>query len=80
MFLIGLEAAGARHRYVHYHDVGGVRLECAVGVGGVVGFGDHAEIALVFQDAPVALPDDGMVVDQQDRNAWGLRGSHSPDA
>jgi hypothetical protein len=53
-------------------------FERAVSGGGVVGLGDHAKIALVFQDAPIALPDDGMVVDQQDRNALGL-GSGHPD-
>jgi len=30
----------------------------------------------MFENAPVALPDDGMVVDKQDRNAWGLRRGH----
>ena len=44
-----------------------MRLERAVSADGVVGLGDHAEVALVFQDAPITLPDDRMVVDQQDR-------------
>ena len=47
-------------------------LKARVGVGSVVGLGDDAKVALVFQHAPVALPHDGMVVDQQDRNALGL--------
>ena len=55
-----------------------MRLEREVGVDGVVGLGDDAEVALVLQHAAVTLPDDGMVVDQQDRNALGL-GSCHPD-
>ena len=30
------------------------------------GFGDHLEVALSFQHAPVTLPDDGVIVDKQD--------------
>ena len=40
--------------------------------GGVIGLGHHPEIVLMLQNAPVALPDHGMVVDEQDRNAPGL--------
>src|SRR5690349_18762037 len=68
--------AGARHRYVYDNDIGSVGFERAVGGRGIVGLGDDVEIALVLQDAPVALPDDRMVIDQQDRDALGLGNGH----
>src|SRR3954454_2693303 len=53
-----------------------MRLEGAVGSRGAVGFGDHAKVALMFQHAPVALPDDRMIVDQQDRDSLLLCDAH----
>jgi hypothetical protein len=40
-------------------------LESDIGARRAVGFGDHAKVTLVFQDAAVALSDDRVVVDQQ---------------
>src|SRR6185312_13787238 len=71
-----LEPAGTGHRYIHDNDIGRMCLERAVGVGGVVGLGDHFEIVLMLQHAPIALPDHGMVIDEQDRNSPGLRWGH----
>ena len=61
-----LQSARALHRDVHHHDIRGMGLEGAVGARRAVGLGNYAEVALMVEDAPVALADDRVVVDQQD--------------
>src|SRR6202012_1924974 len=73
------KAACPRHRYVQDYNVRGMLLERAVRARRVMGFGDHAEVALMFQYAAVALPDDRMIIGEQDRNFFCLR-SHGPTA
>src|SRR5689334_12431769 len=52
-------------------------FEGAIRARGAVRFRDHAKVALIFQYAPVALPDDRVVVDQQDRDAVCLQSRHA---
>src|SRR3981081_1216396 len=54
----------------------GILLEGAVSARRAIGFGDHPEVALIFQYAAVALPDDRVVVDKQDRNVFCLQSHH----
>ena len=70
-----LEAAHARHREIHHHDVGlELEIELACGFAGFR-LGDHRHFRHGLQQQPKSHAHHGVIVDQQDADhAWTLKG------
>jgi hypothetical protein len=59
----GIDAPAARHADVHDYNVRRGSPEPEVGRRRVLGLGDDLDVGLFLKEAPVTLPNNGMVVD-----------------
>jgi hypothetical protein len=66
-----LDAADVRQRDVHHHHVGIDLAEGLIRLGRGSRLPHDADIARSFQQTPIALANDRMIIDKQDADAWG---------